>query len=258
MNFTDHIGSPIKLPSPPQRIVSLVPSITELLFDLGLQEQILGRTKFCVYPEGGYTNAKIIGGTKNVHIDLVEKINPDLVIANKEENVKEQVEAISKFSPTFTTVVKTREDALKMITDLGLITNKEIQSKTLVEELQSNFEINQQKADLKVVYVIWKKPYMTVGGDTFISNFISDFGFINSFKDQDRYPSIQLEEIREKKPDLIMLSSEPYPFNEQDKDEIYKKTGIKTELVDGSYCSWYGSRMLKAQKYLRHLSNKMT
>lgn len=257
MKVTDHFGKTIQITSPPKRIVSLVPSITELLHDLGLQDQIVGRTKFCIFPTKGYPCAKVIGGTKNVHINLVKELNPDLVIANKEENVKDQVEEILKFSSTFTTVVKTRDDALKMIKDIGIITSTETKANHLIKELNNDFEVNQTSDKIKVLYLIWKDPYMTVGGDTFISHFLSCFGFENCYSHQQRYPSIDLNDIDKIAPDLIMCSSEPFPFNESHAKEITDQTGIKTILVDGSYCSWYGSRMLKSQNYLRQLSNKL-
>lgn len=257
MKTTDHLGAQIDLPKPPQRIVCLVPSITELLHDLGLSDKVVGRTKFCIYPDNGFPKASIIGGTKNVHVDIVKDLNPDLVIANKEENVKDQVEAISQFTNTFTTVVKNRSDALKMILDIGNVTNKLKEAQQLVDEISLDFKPASDKK-IKIVYLIWQDPYMTIGGDTFISNLLEDFGFENTFRKQDRYPSIELSELKKLEPDAILLSSEPFPFGEKHLDQIKALTGIKTVLVDGSYCSWYGSRMLPAHQYLRQLCNNLS
>lgn len=257
MISTDHLGQAFLLEKPPLRIVSLVPSITELLYDLGLANRIVGRTKFCIYPSEGFPKASIIGGTKNVHIDKVKALNPDLVIANKEENVKEQVEALSKFTNTFTTVIKDKEDAIKMIQDLGEITHTQATAEKIIQGIHSNASALKNNIKIKMVYLIWQDPYMTIGGDTFISNYMEDFGFLNCFKENLRYPSLSIEEIKQKRPDIILLSSEPFPFNDSHKEHIAHLTGIETQLVDGSYCSWYGSRMLKSAKYLRHMSNKL-
>ena len=257
MKITDHLGTEVDLPKSPQRIVSLVPSITELLHDLGLSGQVVGRTKFCIYPDKGFPIASIIGGTKNVHIDIVRDLNPDLVIANKEENVKDQVEAISKFTSTFTTVVKNRSDALKMILDIGNVCDKKDAAKDLIEKINLDFKPT-ENSKIKIVYLIWQNPYMTIGGDTYISNFLEDFGFENVYKAQNRYPSVELSEIVELKPNAILLSSEPFPFEEKHLREISASTGINTVLVDGSYCSWYGSRILPAQNYLRQLCNNLS
>lgn len=257
MISTDHIGSTFSLGPTPHKIVSLVPSITELLFDLGLAQNIVGRTKFCIHPKDGFTNAKVIGGTKQIHIDQIKALDPDLVIANKEENVKEQVEALAEFTSTFTTVVKNKEDAIRMIKDLGEITGSSQMADDMIKAILANFVSHQPTPKIKMVYLIWQDPYMTVGGDTFISNYMEDFGFENCFKNHNRYPSIGLSEMKEANPDYILLSSEPFPFKETHLKNISNQTGIPCILVDGSYCSWYGSRMLKSGEYLRHLSNKL-
>lgn len=253
----DHLGKALKLKVPAKRIVCLAPSITELLFDLGLIDKLVGRTKFCIYPEGGFTNAKIIGGTKNVHIEKVKDLNPDLVIANKEENVKEQVEQISLFTNTFTTVIKNKEDALKMIVDIGQLTGSDIPAQNIINQIKTNDSIIEKTDKISMAYLIWKEPFMTVGGDTFISNYMKEFGFHNCFETENRYPQISIEEIKLKNPDVILLSSEPFPFSNEHLEEIQKLTNIRTELIDGSYCSWYGSRMIEAGKYLRHMRNKL-
>lgn len=253
----DQLGLPFTLNKIPDRIVSLVPSITELLYDLGLGNKVVGRTKFCIYPDDGFPNAKIIGGTKNVHTSIVKGLNPDLVFANKEENVKEQVSEISTFCPCFTTVVTNTSEGLQMIADLGKITN----SSHIAEELQkifsASFNPKDHKPSIKMVYLIWKDPYMTIGGDTFISNFMNDFGFKNCLAKSTRYPEIGVDEMIQYAPDIIFLSSEPFPFKERHLEEIQQKTGIKVQLIDGSYCSWYGSRMLKGAVYLRQIRNKL-
>ncbi len=250
MIVTDHIGHEIELDKSASRIVSLVPSITELLFDLGLSDKIVGRTKFCIYPEKGFQNAKIVGGTKNVHVDKVLELEPDLVIANKEENVKEQVEILQQSVNTFTTNIQTISDALQMIQQIGALIGRESKSIELVKRIKNS---HQEKSSntFTVCYLIWQKPYMTVGNDTYISNFLKEFGFLNCLPEAARYPEITLKKLVELKPDFILLSSEPFPFKTSHAENIQHLTGIPTYLIDGSYCSWYGSRLLPAINYMK-------
>lgn len=247
----DHTGLPFSLNEIPERIICLVPSITELLHDIGLGEKVVGRTKFCCYPEAGFPNAEIIGGTKNIHTDKILALKPDLIIANKEENVREQVLALYDETNVFTTIVKNTKEALMMIKDIGSITGQVRETNAIINQFKSEHATYNQIKQLKMIYLIWRKPYMTVGGDTFISAFMEDFGFVNCLKEKERYPVIELHEIAELKPDIILLSSEPYPFTEVHKEEITSQTGITTNLIDGSICSWYGSRMLKAQDFFK-------
>ncbi len=249
MISTDHTGLPFSLDRVPERIVCLVPSITELLHDLGLADKVVGRTKFCIFPNDGFPNAKIIGGTKNIHLDKILALNPDLVIANKEENVKEQVMSLRSDTNVFTTIVKNTAEALKMIGDIGSITGQIQEAENMVSQFRSRFASFNRTSQYKMVYLIWRKPYMTIGGDTFISSFMEDFGFINCYREENRYPEIDLDHIKDLKPDIILLSSEPFPFSENHLKEISEQTGITTSLIDGSICSWYGSRMLKAQDF---------
>lgn len=258
INLTDQLGHQISLNKPPTRIVSLVPSITELLHDLDLAEYVVGKTKFCIYPKNGFTNSTIIGGTKNVNIEKIKELAPDLVIANKEENVQDQIVKIRKFSPCYTSQVKIIDDAIHLISEIGSICNRRKEAQKMIITL--NHLLKSQispKKNIKIVYLIWQKPYMTIGGDTFISNFLHEFGFINCFSNQLRYPETDINEIISKSPDIIFLSSEPFPFNIKHQEDIQAKCSIKTMLIDGSYCSWYGSRMLNSVNYLRQLINNL-
>jgi len=247
----DHTGLPFTYTHRPERIVCLVPSITELLYDLGLGDKVVGRTKFCIYPENGFINSTIIGGTKNIHFDKIKALEPDLIIANKEENVKDQVMPLSAFANVFTTVIKNTNDALQMIADIGEITHTINEAQKIIHNFQEGLVEIKKERPLKMVYLIWKEPYMTVGGDTFISAFMEDFGFLNCYQEQTRYPELLLADIKSKQPDVILLSSEPFPFAEKHRKEIFEETGINTQLIDGSICSWYGSRMLKAKDFFK-------
>lgn len=233
------------------KIVSLVPSITEALFDLGLTEkEIIGRTKFCIHPQDKVKNVTIIGGTKNINIDKIKALQPDLILANKEENIKEQVEALMDEFKVIVTNVETIEDNYYLLKNLGKILNKEERAQLF--NLKIYDILNQSKLENKVkaAYLIWKNPYMTVGSDTFIHKILSEIGFENIFKDKTRYPEITAEDLAEA--DVIMLSSEPFPFKEKHIEEL--KTVYpdkKIMIVDGEAFSWYGTHIAKCEHYFK-------
>ena len=243
------------------RIVSLVPSQTELLFDLGLEEEVKAITKFCIHPIDWYKNKIRIGGTKSLKIDIIKKINPDLIIANKEENVKEQVEELAKTFDVFVTDVNNLRDALEMIKNIGTLTGKTAKATAIAAKIEKEFkklsEAILTKRKITAFYLIWKNPYMAVGGNTFINDMMQYCGLENIFTNVERYPEISLEDLKSSKPgkrpcELVLLSSEPYPFKEKDLSEI--KSGlplVKIMLVDGEMFSWYGSRLLKAAEYFK-------
>ena len=235
------------------RVISLVPSITETLFDLGLtSDEIIGRTKFCIHPKELVKNIEIIGGTKNLNIDKIRSLKPDLIIANKEENVKEQVEELMKDFKVLVTNVETLEDNYYLIKQLGHIFGKEEKAQLFNIKTYEAFNIPKPEKSLKVAYLIWKDPYMSVGGDTFISRILEELGFENLFKNQKRYPEVQLEDLKEA--DLIFLSSEPFPFKEKHIAEIQNIcVDQKIMIVDGEAFSWYGSHLAKCGEYYRKL-----
>ena len=252
--FTDMMGNEVAIPYPPKRIISLVPSQTELLFDLGLDNEVVGITKFCIHPNEWFRNKKRIGGTKTVHLDIVKELRPDLIIANKEENTKEQIEELTCLYPTWVSNIQTIEEGLQMIRSLGEITNTPDKAVLITDQIENGFA-RLNKATLKrVAYFIWRKPWMCAGGDTFISNMIKMAGWENALADRQRYPEIQLDELVEKQIDLVMLSSEPYPFKETHIAEIQAVLpAAKILLVDGEMFSWYGSRMKLAAGYIAGL-----
>ncbi len=243
--------------SSPKRIISLVPSQTALLSYIGLEEETIAITKFCIHPSSWHSTKIKIGGTKNIHIDKLISLKPDLILCNKEENVQDQIELLADQFPTYMTDVNSYEQALEMIQAIGIITNKTAASNKLVEEISSIFEENTEleKRNTKTVYLIWKDPFMTVGGDTFISSMMEKAGFYNVFKDFKRYPTVTLADIQAYNPANIFLSTEPYPFKEKHKAEFegfFPRS--KVFLVDGEMFSWYGSRMLYASKYFKDLN----
>ncbi len=251
------ITDPGAIASPPKRIISLVPSLTELLSYLELQEETVGITKFCVHPEAWFRNKTRIGGTKNIHTDRVIALNPDLIICNKEENVKEQIEGLAALFPVYMSDVKTFEDALVEIKQIGMITGKKDAANALVDEINKNFkQLAFSGENIRTAYLIWKKPYMTIGADTFISDMLGKGGFENIYADQIRYPQLTTTELATRNPQLILLSTEPYPFKQKDIDELKREfPDAKILLADGEMFSWYGSRMQYAADYFELLRN---
>jgi ABC-type Fe3+-hydroxamate transport system substrate-binding protein len=236
----------------PKRIVSLVPSITELLFDLGLENHIVGVTRFCVHPIEAMSTKQIIGGTKNIHIEKVRALQPDLIIANKEENVKEQIEDLASFAKIMVTDVANYDSAIEMIRSIGFVTGKLDSANELIEEIIHEFTMIPKFPMKKVCYLIWNRPYMSIGSDTFIHSMLEKIGFENVMSDTLRYPEIQ--DIATIQADYIFLSSEPFPFKQRHIDEL-SATNPKSKIiqVDGELFSWYGSRMKKAPAYFKEL-----
>ncbi|MGN6800381.1 MAG: helical backbone metal receptor [Ginsengibacter sp.] len=242
------------------RIVSLVPSQTELLFDLGLEKEVVGITKFCIHPDKWFREKARVGGTKKINSEKIKEISPDLIIANKEENVKEQIENLVEEFDVWITDVNTLKEATEMIRDIGSLCDREREAKLLASEIKAGFKnLNEDfsnKEKKKAAYFIWKDPWMVAGGDTFINEMMNQAGFENVFATLDRYPEINLEDIP-LNTEFILLSSEPYPFKEKHKTEFAAiNPQLKVELVDGEMFSWYGSRLLKSIDYFHSFWEK--
>lgn len=255
---TDQMGREVTFSFPPKRIISLVPSQSELLADLGLTDKLAGVTKFCIHPEDLRKTTGQIGGTKTVNIEKVRTLQPDLIIGNKEENTQSDIEELEKHLPVWMSDIHDVASALDMIRQMGTITGTYEKAAELANEIDyrfrefSNFNMTSRK--LKVLYLIWRKPYMAAGKGTFIDDCLSRCGWENCLPDA-RYPEINPETVN---PELILLSSEPYPFKEKhiaELQELFPKALIK--LVDGEYFSWYGSRMLGAPAYFESLLNDL-
>ena len=253
MTFTDQIGVRLHLKTTPKRVICLVPSQTELLYDLGLNEEVVGITRFCVHPEGWLKEKTKVGGTKNVNLKRIKSLEPDLIIANKEENVKEQVEEMRKICPVWTSDVKTIEDNLQLIEDLGELLERQSTAKSLIqniEQKQNELQSTVFVAKPETLYLIWDKPLMGAGNDTFIHTMLLEGGFQN-YLNKARYPEISEEELRNRPPEVLLLSSEPYSFTQKHVDEWQEKLpNTKVLLVDGELFSWYGSRIQYAFDYL--------
>jgi ABC-type Fe3+-hydroxamate transport system substrate-binding protein len=258
--YTDQIANKITLNNIPNRIISLVPSQTELLFDLGLEKSIVGITKFCVHPKDKVKGKTIIGGTKSFRFEVIDDLQPDLIIGNKEENTPIGIKTLMQDYPVWISDIETLEDNYAMISDFGKIFDKKENAEKLIFDIKISFEklndISYSKP--KVLYLIWQNPYMSVGNDTFIHQMLEMDGFENVTKNFKRYPELTLEQINAMEIDYIFLSSEPYPFTVKHVQDLGDKTKVeKIELVDGEMFSWYGSRVLKSANYIVELRKKL-
>ena len=250
--FQDQIGRSFELKEFPKRIVSLVPSQTEMLVDLGLENNIVGVTKFCVHPERIRSEKTQVGGTKNLNLVRVENLNPDFIIANKEENTREDIEALAKKYPVYVSDIQNLNDAKSFALDMGALTGNDEKAEKLVSQIDQAISqlkgLRKNTEPISVLYMIWKDPYMSAGTDSFITEMLHVCGVENVLHKWSelglRYPEVSLDQIKTLNPDVVLLSSEPYPFKTLHAEELSEKTGIKTLLVDGEIFSWYGSRIV--------------
>lgn len=256
MIFKDQMNRTIRLEAIPKRIVSLVPSQTEFLFDLGLESEVVGITKFCIHPEAWFRSKTRIGGTKTVNIEKVKALNPDLIIANKEENTQADIEALEKIAPVWISNIFTLNDAFEMMQQVGEICGKSQKADEIARSIKSQFAtfenpFRSNYSKPKVIYLIWKNPYLIAGKNTFIDALLQKCGLEN-LTQINRYPEWNPQESEI--PDYILLSSEPFPFKQKDLDELqnqFPKAIIL--LVDGELFSWYGSRLKLSVAYFQTL-----
>ena len=252
--FTDQLNRAVTLSSIPHKIISVVPSQTELLFDLGLDTKVIGITNFCTHPAEKVKNVTKIGGTKKLNIDLIKNLNPDLIIANKEENDRRQIEELAIDFQVWVSDIDDLQGAIDMIDSVGEMLECKIKSDALSKAITYRFnDLTPSLLGLRVVYLIWRKPYMVAGNDTYINNMLQQCGFVNAI-DLGRYPEVDDTMLIHARPDVIFLSSEPYPFAEK---HIIEFKSILPEakiiLVDGEMFSWYGGRLLHAPLYFSSL-----
>jgi len=263
MTYEDQLGREIILNSPPKRIISVVPSQTELLAYLNLGSEVVGITKFCVHPEKWFRSKKRIGGTKKLHLETIVELEPDLIIANKEENSKSDIEFLSEQFPVWISDVHDLDSAYSMISLIGQMTHKTDDANQLIKDIKREFikiesALNSKK-QRSTAYLIWKDPYMTVGGDTFIDKMMDYAGFKNVFNNKTRYPAIDIVTLRELAPQCILLSTEPYPFKTEHILELKREIPqAEIKLVDGEFFSWYGSRLKDAPSYFMKLNKEFS
>jgi ABC-type Fe3+-hydroxamate transport system substrate-binding protein len=249
--FTDQLGRSVELYSAPTKIVSLVPSQTELLSYLGLDSQVVGITKFCVHPTSWFQGKTRVGGTKAVKKDIIQQLAPDLIIANKEENVQEQVNELARHYPVWISDIHDLPSALDMIGRIGELTGTKDKAEELVTKISTGFDaLHIPPSAKRTAYLIWRDPYMTIGRDTFIHDMLTRCGLQNVFSNTTRYPEITVSQLQAAGCELLLLSSEPYPFKQKHIDELQEQLpDTKIVLVDGELFSWYGSRLLLAPPY---------
>lgn len=257
MEITDQFGRTLYFKNTPKRIISLVPSQTELLVDMGLKDQIVGVTKFCVHPKNIRKEKMIVGGTKGIRINKIKALEPDIILCNKEENTKEMVEELTQFYPVHISDINNLEDTYELIFQYGQIFDKNQEAKKINENIQRQaVDFNRFIADkpiLKVAYFIWRKPWMVVGNNTFVNYLLKLNKFENVYEEASRYPEIDIRQLKEM--DFLLLSSEPFPFAEKHKQELLPvvKKDTQIKFVDGEYFSWYGSRLAAAFQYFKAL-----
>lgn len=260
--FVDQLGREVTINYPPKRIISIVPSQTELLFELGLDNEVIGITKFCIHPIDKFASRTKVGGTKKLKFDQIRQLQPDLIIGNKEENTKHEIELLMEEFPVWMSDISNLEEAILTISQIGELVNREPEAAYLNHLINAGFTDLQALALSKnikqsVAYLIWKDPYLFAGRDTFIDDILRKIGLQNVIA-KSRYPEASLEELKTLNCDLVFLSSEPYPFKEKHLEEIgLALPNAKVMLVDGEMFSWYGSRLVKAINYLFHLQEEL-
>lgn len=254
----DQLNRKIQINRIPRRIISLVPSQTELLVDLGLESSIVGVTKFCVHPKHLRMSKAVVGGTKQINIEKIKALQPDIILCNKEENTEEIIKSLEDIAPIHVSDIYNLEDCFELINMYAAIFDVEDKALDLISNIQIEreaFKLQFQNKDkLKVAYFIWKNPWMVAASDNFIDIMIKEAGFLNAFENEKRYPEIDLNYKALAEADLVFLSSEPFPFKEEHVLELQSQFPEKTiKIVDGEMFSWYGSRLLKSYSYFKRL-----
>ncbi|MFT4834317.1 MAG: ABC-type Fe3+-hydroxamate transport system substrate-binding protein [Flavobacteriaceae bacterium] len=244
-SFQDQVGEDVELNFPPKRIISLVPSITEYLIDIGAP--VIGRTKFCVHPAEEVKEIQVIGGTKNFRLEAIDHLQPDLIIGNKEENYQEGIQALKSKYPVWISDIYTIHDALVMMKELALIVDKEANAKSIIQTVENRWQlIHASQTSKRVLYLIWRDPWMVAGKQTYIDSMLNHIGNTNACV-QERYPAMEDLDISNSDVDVIMLSSEPYPFRQKHIQELKELCPYASiQLANGEFYSWYGTRVLKA------------
>jgi ABC-type Fe3+-hydroxamate transport system substrate-binding protein len=255
----DGVGRKVELDRPPKRIVSTVPSQSEYLFDLGLEDEVIGITKFCIHPKSWFESKQKIGGTKNLHLERIAALNPDLIIANKEENTLSDIEWLAERFPVYISDINSLNEAYQAMSDIGILTNRQVEAEDWLDRIKDEQRVY-NAADQEfgtVAYLIWNEPLMAVGSNNFIHDMLGIGGWDNCFGHLKRYPVVTIDDVIAEAPHLLFLSSEPFPFK-QSHVSYFKEQLPQTEvlIVNGEMFSWYGSRLLKSFKYFDELRQK--
>lgn len=259
--YKDQLDRIIQLSTTPKRIISLVPSLTELLCDLDLETSLVGITKFCVHPSHLRAKIPIVGGTKQIHYNRIKDLQPDIIICNKEENTPEIIQELEQFAPVHISDINNIEDCLEIIDMYGNLFEIQVKAHTIISKIrikQNDFKFFcNGRPKHSVAYFIWKDPWMVVGRNTFINSMLGVNNFTNVFENHSRYPEIVMNKLYSET-ELVLLSSEPYPFKEAH-IKILQPTfpNAKIFIVDGEMFSWYGSRLIKAFDYYKKLHEQL-
>ena len=259
IRLIDQMGRPVELAAPAERIVSLVPSQTELLFAIGAGDSVVGLTKFCTEPPDKVGSVAKVGGTKKFDFEAIASLKPDLIIGNKEENYLEGIEQLAQDYSVWLSDMVTLEESLEMIRALGVLSGQAENAATMASTIEAEFAALKGvgSTSVDVAYLIWQKPFMVAGGGTFINEMLKHGGMNNVFVNQDRYPEVTLEALRESAAEVVLLSSEPFPFRQKHLEFFQNELPNKQiELVDAMPFSWYGSQLLRTPAYLRELRTK--
>ena len=261
MNFTDAVGTRHAV-APGARIVSLVPSITEMLCDFGLAPQLVGRTGFCIHPRALVASIAKVGGTKDVNLDKIRQLAPSHVIVNIDENTKPVADALATFVPH---VVVTHpcapRDNLALAHLLGGIFDVADTTATWCAQFEQEYVSLQAAAhgnprSHTLLYCIWKDPWMTVSADTYIARMMAEIGWqVPLFDNPARYPAFTWTPELLARIDGVLLSSEPYRFTQAHVDELSQQIGKPVALIDGEMMSWYGTRALAGLRYLQQVKD---
>lgn len=253
----DAVGTPHQA-APDARIVSLVPSITELLCDLGLAGRLVGRTGFCIHPAGIVRSIPKIGGTKDVNVEKIRKLAPTHLVVNIDENEQPTVAALAEFVPHIVvTHPNTPRDNLALARLMGGVFGVDAAAEAWCARFEEDYSLLQatpKTPPQTMLYCIWQDPWMCVSRDTYIANMLAEIGWSVPDLGTARYPRFDWSAELVDDIDGVLLSSEPYRFTEQHADALERQIGKPVLLVDGEMMSWYGSRSLLGLRYLRQLA----
>lgn len=261
MIVIDQLNRPVQLSNAPTRIVSLVPSLTEFLSDIDLDEEVVGLTKFCIQPNHWWKNKTRVGGTKKVNLEIIKDLKPDLIIANKEENTQSDIEYLQNLCPVYVSDILNFDDAFQAMQAIGKLCHREQKADHIVNlSKQTAKSIQRPASKMSCIYVIWHLPTMLSGQKTYINSILNHLGLKNvAVQFEGRYPAIDENISTHSKIDYVLLSSEPFPFKEKHIAEYQKSfPNSKILLVDGEAFSWYGSRIYKSEAYFEAFLSSLT
>jgi ABC-type Fe3+-hydroxamate transport system substrate-binding protein len=253
--YTDQLNNKININSKPKRIISIVPSQSEFLWHIGIRKELVGITKFCIHPKEMFTSIGHVGGTKKLNILKIRALQPDLIIANKEENNQQEIEVLQKEFNVWISDIYTFNDVYKMMKSLSVILNKQSETQKLISEIKSSLaQVKNCFSNKTVAYFIWNKPYMLAANTTYINFVLNYLGLKNAAENLQRYPVVDNETLKKLNPSICFLSSEPFPFKQKHVLELQKILPTsKIIIVNGEVFSWYGPRMLHLAEFVKQL-----